>query len=368
MHIAIDGRSIENKVGGVKFYTTSLVKGLHEHGHDVILFSHTPLEIKDIKNIVVPRTFGPFKIKGLAERYIFPLLAIHKGCDILHYPADIGRPGLKSCPPVLTVHDIYCFSIPHIFPEKERINLQKNIRLSVNKCIRIITPSLQTKKDIESHLNLSHNKIEVVPLAPDSIFKPLENFSSFNKTLPEMFILCVGGKNNRPHKNIHVVVEAMAHKIFRKKLSDLHLIIVGHESEYLKYVKNLANKLGVEKQIHFTRVVDKHTLLYLYNKSMALVFPSLYEGFGLPILEAMACGTPVITSNFGAMKEVAGDAAILINPENPEEIGAAIVNILTNPSYRESLKEGSLARASNFTWSKVIDKTVKFYESVSAGN
>ena len=287
--------------------------------------------------------------------------------DLVHYTSfDVffkTIPFIKRHPSVVTVHDL----IPIMFPKHFPAGVRGRIKWSINKQVlknatnAIITDSDSSKNDIVKQLKISNKKVNTIPLASADHFKQILNGDKLLKkyNLPERFVLYVG--DSTWNKNLPNIARSIIK-------ADFPLVIVGkvfkttlnynswnkdfHEFEKLTAESKLFIKLGF---------VDSHELIALYNQATALLMPSLYEGFGLPVLEAMSCGCPVITSKCGSLPEVAGDAAIFVDPKNVDEIAKEIRNVVNNQDLRKKLTMKGLKNAKKFSWEKTAHETIKVY-------
>lgn len=370
MRIGMDARILHGRLGGVTTYIRCLADAFVALGHEVLMISNHPLPEYDTnpRTLVCRKRLGPLKFRRLWEKALLPLTARRMGIDVLQFACDPVPPGLKTCPHVAIIHDLYAFSMPDLYDPKQGERLRWQFAESGRKSDAVITGSETSKSDIIRFLGVPTDKITVIPLAPRADVGRINDAEMLEETkrrmgLPERFVLCVGGKNNKFHKNTHCVVEAMA-LLTDGTAGDLGLVFVGRESEYLAGARQIAEKTGVACRAQFAGLVDPQTLCHLYNLATVFAFPSLYEGFGLPILEAMTCGTPVITTNYGAMKEVAGNAAILIDPNDPASIADAISRLATDPQCHREYSDRGLARSSLFTWRNTAEMTLEVFRQV----
>ena len=275
---------------------------------------------------------------------------------------------LKLYPRIITVHDI----IHYVFPETKihyflsKHVLYRGLRTCTNTFF--ITISNFTKRDLIKYFKIPEDKVKVIYLGVDhEIYKPLP-YNEINKikqkyNLTSPFILYVG--SDHPRKNISTLVKSI-YKLKKKyKLDNVKLVKVGAERHrYRKHIINLIKGLNLEKNIIFIDNVPEKDLAGLYNAADLFVYPSLYEGFGLPPLEAMACGTPVITSTTTSLPEVVGNAGIMIDPYDVDGLAKAMYEVLTNDGLREELRKKGLKRAKLFSWRKTAKETLKVYEEV----
>lgn len=308
----------------------------------------------------------------------FPQLVKRQSADIFHIiePAEAHIIyWLKNIrkPTIVTCHDLANFYYAD--------NLKNSVRLPfISKAVwvnavkgmcqadHVISVSSMTAKDTTKILGIPPKNISVIPNAVDSQYRqmPKHEVTYLRKKYaisPEKFcILNVG--SSHPRKNISNILEA----VYKLTCNDfpIHFLKVG--SDFTLEQKEYISKHGLSNYISFINKPDKQSLVEIYNLADALVAPSLHEGFGITILEAMACGTPVITSNTSAMPEVAGDAAILVNPQDIQAIKAAIYHLYSDTAYYQKLIQKGLERAELFTWEKSAEKIANVYEAAVASN
>jgi alpha-1,3-rhamnosyl/mannosyltransferase len=234
------------------------------------------------------------------------------------------------------------------------------VSLAARTSVRVIVPSAATRADLVSLLHVPGEKITVVPLAVDTRFAPQATTEiarvRAKYSLPEKYILSVA--INKPHKNLATLIDAW------RALSDSECALIIAGAWDARYV--LRSMPGENRQlgIRFLHNLPDDDLPALYAGAAVFVFPSLYEGFGLPPLEAMACGAPVVCSNAASLPEVAGDAALLVNPRDAGEIVAALRRILSDVSLREQLRGKSLVRAAQFSWARAARETLRVYQDI----
>ena len=294
--------------------------------------------------------------------------ALRKRDDVIfHFPNQhLGRYAFfLNKPFIITVHDIIRYfdlkgyglyiQQPNF---RDRIYLELDYR-GIRKALKIIAVSNTTKNDLVKYLRVPERNIAVVYEGVDHrVFRPIEH-----RPLNDPYILFVGSE--QPRKNLRGLLRAFA-ILKRRGLRGLKLIKVGSpgneafRAETLRIVKIL----GLESDVIFTGYVPESDLPYYYSGASCFVFPSLYEGFGLPVLEAMACGCPVIVSKIPSLMEVAGDAALKVDPLNAEELADALHEVLTNKELKEELRARGLNRAKMFSWEKTAEETLKVYREV----
>lgn len=282
--------------------------------------------------------------------------------DIFHLPhQQFARySNFINKPCVITVHDLslQCTTLFKV-SNRMKIYLKFDI-LGIKKAKHIFADSESTKNDLVSKLKINPDKISVVYLGVDqNIYNPKKTvFVNFN------YILYVGSE--QPRKNLSSLLKAFRIIKQNENFKDLKLIKIGNpglETDR-KTILKLINELNLQNDVVFTGFVPEAELPKYYSNAACFVLPSLYEGFGLPLLEAMACGCPVVASNVTSIPEVAGDAGLLVNPLNVKEIANAIEQILSDDSLREKLIDNGLTQSNKFSWDKTASETAKVYESL----
>ena len=297
---------------------------------------------------------------SLIETYQLSKL-IRNQDDIVHLPnQNFARCALFIKNPfIVTVHDVIrtCFSF-----DKETITENILLKLDI-RCIKqashIIAVSQHTKTDLIKYLKITADKIKVIYNGIDhGIFKPYNT-----KVRDKPYILYVGSE--RPRKNLGRLIEAFA--ILRKDFPELRLVKVGTSgrSEQYRYatMKKL-DSLGITEDVTFVDYISELELAYYYSSATLLAYPSLYEGFGLPPLEAMACGCPVVTSDNSSLPEVVGEAGIMVNPYDTDSLAQAMREVLTNSKLRDGMVSKGLEQAKKFSWERAAMETQEVYEKI----
>lgn len=297
-------------------------------------------------------------VRVLWEQFVQPW-ALHRiGADLVHGPAFVG-PLLAPCPVVITVHDLSFIRFPTLFRPANRLYLTVLTRLSARRARRLIAVSAHTGAEITRLLGIAPERIDVVSHGVDPAFRPLpaEEVAVFRQRrgLPERFVLCVG--TLEPRKNQTRLVEAFA----RIHDSQVKLVLVGGKGWFYDELFARVEALGLSGEVIFPGYVMNDELPLWYNAAMVLAYPSLYEGFGLPVLEAQACGTPVLISNVSSLSEAAGDAALMVDSCDVEALAAGLNRLLTDEVLRHELRERGLAHASRFTWLHTAQETARVY-------
>ena len=258
-------------------------------------------------------------------------------------------PPLYRGPAVVTVHDLSFESEPGLMGTRDRFMFRTFVPRSVRRANRVLTVSERTKRDLVERYGVPEQKIIVTPNGVDPIFRPNGNAAD-----GPPYALFVGGI--QPRKDPLTAIEALA-----LVDGDLRLVIVGDEKRGGDEVRSAVQRLGLESRVELIGYVEHEGLASLYRGAACLVFPSRYEGFGLPVLEAMASGTPVVATTAGAVPEVAGDAAILVEPGNPPALAEGVRQAL---AHRERLVAAGLVRARQFTWAETARRTLAVYREL----
>jgi len=296
------------------------------------------------------------------------------GCDLVHVPHLFWIPRGLGCPYVITVHDL----LEHMYSSRDASSLRRNLhfyltRRVLRRAARVIAVSQFTKNEIEKLLAIPDDRIEVVYNAIDERFLHGHATEADRELIAQRylvnypFILYAGAI--RPHKNVVRIIEAFsALKSELQKqqvMPDLKLIIIGDDLSSHPRLRRTVVRSGVQNDVRFLGFVPIDVLRIFYDVAKVFVFPSLYEGFGLPPLEAMAHGTPVVTSNTSSLPEVAGNAGLLVNPENVFEIRRGLQRALLDPALRAQMKQRGYEQAQRFSWLSSVSRILEIYREVS---
>ena len=309
----------------------------------------------------------------ISRRYLTPqtsadlLRKLEDGDGIVHFPSQhFARFGLSLDRPfVVTVHDLarLCFPFAAETPE-EKLGLKLDT-LGIQRAEHLIAVSECTKTDLMDYLDVPSHKVSVIHNGIERrVFHPVEA-----KPFDFPYLLYVG--TERPRKNLRTLLEALAAlKETAEGSRDLRLVKVGsagRTEEFREATVAEIDRLGLDGDVVFTEDATDDELAAYYSGAEALILPSLYEGFGLPLVEAMACGCPVIAANGSALPEVAGDAALFFEPRDPAGLTRRIRELLTSPSLSDEMTCRGLARAERFSWDRAADETLQVYRSIEAG-
>jgi glycosyltransferase involved in cell wall biosynthesis len=284
--------------------------------------------------------------------------------DLLHAMAFVS-PLISPCPTVVTVLDLGFLHYPEAIKRGKRLYLQWMTRLSVRRAQRVIAISENTRRDIIEHYRVAAERVETVYCGVDQRFQPLpaRDVAAFrqHKGLPERYILFLG--TIEPRKNVTSLLSAYAQLVedAPSETSDLALVIAGAKGWFYRDVFAQVEALGLTQRVYFPGYVSEAEKPMWYNAATCFCFPSLYEGFGLPPLEAMACGVPVITSNTSSLPEVAGDAAQMVPPLDVDALSTALHELIARPSLRAERAQRGRRQAQRFSWAQAARQTVQIY-------
>lgn len=373
MHICIDARiSRGSWFTGVGKYTINLVDQL------------ACLAPRNIYTILVHPAAGPVPVKEPERFKIVPLgvsvgsIKQHlwmprwvksQGVDVILHTHPISAMLAQPCASVTVILDVYPLRFPEYYGPAARLAYKFLVPQAVRRNDRSIAISQCTKQDAVSFLSVAAEKVDVVHLAASEIFRPIPKGASLNKVLRKYgvdrpYVLYHG--NKRPHKNVVGLLQSFR-QLKRRSALPHRLVITGqenpkeHEFDF-SALRRVVGELGIEGEVHFTGLVSEENLPHIYSGAALLAIPSYYEGFGLPALEAMACGTPIVVSNRGALPEVVAEAGLLVDPYDTEALSHAIQLVLEDESLRLQLSSKALERAKTFSWQKTAEQTLRILE------
>lgn len=378
LHIVIDARRIRDF--GIGTYIRSLVRALSaiDSNNRYTLVSG-PEDVRDLSGL--PDNFRTL-IYGRADEshldnVLFPMYLRSLSPDLVHVPLN-RVPFLMVQPYVVTVHDLANLLFEWEEYSKLRIQLRRyRLKRGLARASRVIAVSEATRRDVAQLAGVPANRLRLVYNAPDPQFFQVDGAGAAEARgrvmeryqIQSPFLLYAG--NIRRHKNIPRLVEAFA--VVREQLAghpvycNLRLVIIGDNISQYPAVRQAVIRSRSEHVVRFLGFVPFETLRFFYQSATAFVFPSRYEGFGLPPIEAMASGTPVVTSNVSSLPEVVGDAAILVNPENVFDIVRGIRDVLLDDALRATLISKGREQAARFSWSRTARQVLEIYQEAAAG-
>jgi glycosyltransferase involved in cell wall biosynthesis len=302
-------------------------------------------------------------VRILWEQLSAPLAALSQEMGLLHAPVNVV-PLLSRTPTIVTIHDLAFLEYPEQYPGFQRRYLAAMTRASTRRAAKVITVSTFTGADVAERLDVPESKIVAIPNGVDEAFYPragTDDLTRFRveQRLPDQFLLFVG--TLQPRKNLIGLLRAYAILPNEERIP---LYAVGGAGWMYADIFAEVERLGIGDDVWFPGYAASEMLPLWYSAATAFIYPSFYEGFGLPVLEAMACGTPVVTSDRTSLPEVVGDAGLLVDPDNPEDISDAIRALLTDDTRRELLAQRGLEQAQRFTWQRTARETVAVYRDV----
>lgn len=296
------------------------------------------------------------------EQFYAPWLLSRNGASLFHGTLNVA-PFFAPVPTVITIHDLAFIRFPYTFRAYNRTYLDLATRLSARRAARILAVSENTKREVVGLLGVPAERVVVTHDAARAHFRPpdpsaLADFRA-RRGLPEQFVLYVG--TLEPRKNLVTLLEAYSRVI---RSCQVPLLVGGGKGWLYSEVFRRLDELGLRERVNFVGYLEEEELPLWYAAATMFVFPSIYEGFGMPPLEAMSCGTPVVTSNSSSLPEVVGDAGITVPPTDADALAGAIVRLLRDASLREELRERGLRRAAAFSWRATAERTLAVYEEV----
>ncbi len=317
----------------------------------------------------VPCADTPF---ALAQQWRIPRQLARLRTDVYH-SLYFGMPFLPGRPTVWTCHDLIPLVVPGVMDPARRFAYLALHRLAARAARRIVADSAATRADLARFVGVPEERITVVPLGIDERFRSVPGGEDgagvaraaalVGVALPERYLLHVG--INKPHKNLVRLVRAVARAQAAAPARDLTLVIAGPWDPRYPEARAAVRDAGIESRVRFLGPIADEALPALYAGALAFVFPSLYEGFGLPVLEALAAGAPTITSRRSSLPEVAGDAALLVDPEDELALADAIGRLADDAGLRAELRARGRRRAAEFTWERVADAMIEIYRAVA---
>ncbi|MEW6696499.1 MAG: glycosyltransferase family 4 protein [Bacillota bacterium] len=361
MNIIIEGSNLSNIKAGIGNYTYNLLNYLLKIQEDI---NSTVLLRPDIKQLNLGERIQTIKAKGVYTKYLpYDAENLSGKYDLLHEPSYIPR--IFRGKTVATVCDMSYRLFPQYHPRR-RVALFRLFEHRMCRANKIITISQNSKKEIIELLGIPEEKIAVTYLGASAEFKPMMIYKEQIRllrakyNLPETFILYVG--TIEPRKNLERLIGAFSVMKQQGVYKDVKLVLAGGKGWLYEQVFKSVQENRLEEEVLFTGYVQEDDLPALYNMAMIFVYPSIYEGFGLPPLEAMSCGIPVVSTNTSSIPEVVADAGILVNPYDIVELSEVMKKLLDSKTLRDELSKKGLARATTFSWAKCAQETFQIYK------
>jgi len=366
MRFSVDAHAIGQHLTGNETYIRNLLSGFEVLDREAEFVAYVAREegLAGVPERFEKKRVSPNPFVRLG--YDLPRRVAQDRPSLLH--VQYTAPLVCSAPVVVSVHDVSFLEHPEYFTRFRATQLRVTVRRTVKAAARVLTPSEFSKQRILDAYRLSDDKVVVVPYGVSSVFRPVAREAaqrSMRTSLPPVpFILTVS--DLQPRKNHLGLIAAFEDLIGAHPRLPHHLLMVGKEETWFApAVRAAAKKSRVADRIHFTGFVDDEELRRLYGACDLFVYPSFYEGFGLPILEAMACGRAVACSSASAMPEVADSAALLFDPSSRQQLVFAMRDLLLNPELRQRMERLGVQRAAMFSWSSSAAKTLEAYYAVA---
>src|SRR5262245_21101961 len=371
MRIAFDGTTLRPARTGVGYYTEHLLHHLVKAGADdeIIVVSNRPVDTTSPLPPSVRVVASPSRVPRLVwMQLIAPRLLRRLRVDVAHFTNGMV-PLAISVPTVVTIHDMSLTMFPKYHPPRRVLLNRPLVDMAARRADAIITVSESAKRDIVRLYGSQAERIHVVHEAAAPSFRRVHDASLLNRVrqryeLADRFILYVG--TIEPRKNLPKLIEGFARKRKNGELPH-QLVCAGPYGWLSRDIEDLIDRLDIEDAVRFTGYVPFDDLAALYTLAEMFVFPSLYEGFGLPVIEAMACGTPVVTGHVAALAEVGGGAVEQVARLDAESLGQAMLRLADDPERRDRLATLGLQRAQMFSWERAARETLKVYRETVTG-
>ncbi len=366
--IGIDAHAVGSRLGGNESYVRGLLRGIaavdSETPYELFFLRSRAAEAEGIDRPNFRKHFLSPEHPIVRIPWVFPRALRRAECSLVH--VQFIAPPRPPCPVVVSIHDVAYVRHPEFFTRYERAYLTRLVPRTAERAAAILTLSECSKKELIEVYRLPEERITVIPPAPEPRFRPLDRAAAAAHvaerfSVREPYLLFVG--NLQPRKNLQGLLEAF--RILRvEKRVEHRLVVVGKRTALSGELLARASDPAIRDAITFTGYVDDDDLVKLMNAADLFVYPSYYEGFGLPVIEAMACGTPVLTSQRSALPEISGGAAALVEPSFHDQIAESILVLLRDPILRPRLRAAGLKRAAQFTWENAARETVAVYRRV----
>lgn len=368
MRIAIDAHSVGTGLAGNETYSANLIEALAE------LDTTNSYTLYVTKREAVARFSARWP--HVAVRRTLPhsplvRVPLTLGAELRRHPVDLlhvqyTAPPFAPCPVVATIHDLSFEHLPETFKRRSRMQLRLTVRRTARRAAQIIAPSEHTRRDLVATYGIAPERVSLIPLAAGARFAPVTDEGELRRVrgrygIAEDYILALG--SIQPRKNLARLVRAYADLRRARPQAKLPQLVIAGKRAWL-YAETLRaiSESGAQDKIILTGYVPEADLPALYSGARCFVYPSLFEGFGLPPLEAMACGTPVIAGDRTSLPEVVGDAGLLVNPFDEAALARSIARLLDDDGLRAALRAQGLERARRFSWRRTAQLTLAAYE------
>jgi glycosyltransferase involved in cell wall biosynthesis len=370
MRIVMDVRTIGDHFPGIGRYTYQLARAIagQTNRNELVLVSN-PESTNTRFNLggltaepdvrMVATSASPFTLR---EQVLYPRELQKLNPSAIHFPYMV-MPYAAPRPIVLTIHDIIPVIFPNFFSLRQRFFYRLSLWMALRAAATVICVSEATRADLISYCGIDPSRLIVIHEGIEKTFRPCASKEieevRHDYALPPEYFLYLG--SNKPHKNLPALIRAYA-----QSSTELPLVVAGSEDPRFRQPRLLLDLHGLKDRVFFLGAVREPQLPALYSGARAFVFPSLYEGFGMPPLEAMACGVPVACSDIPSLRETVGDAALFFDPRNGDSITTAIERILTDQSLRANLRTAGLRRSAELSWDAAARRTLEIFTRVAA--
>lgn len=362
MRVAVDAHMVGEHESGNETYVVNLLRALAEDpaGNTYQVLTPHPDRLRAILALPTSATIVRVRpaVSVLRIPFGIPNAVRQHRSQVLH--VTYVAPPVVSCPTVVSVHDLSYLAYPQSVSPRTRVILTVLVRASVRRAARVIAISAFTRKDLVTRYGIAEDKIAVIHLAAGPAFQVLDDARSqrLPEGVSEPYVLAVG--NLEPRKNLARLIEAFA-AVAREPGVTTKLVLVGKSKGQADSLARLVGQHGLRERVVFTGFVEEDQLVLLYNRAALFIYPSLYEGFGFPPLEAMACGCPVVASNVTAIPEVLGDAALLVDPMSVSAMAEAMRDVLRRDELARDLRARGLRQAARYSWARAAQQTREVY-------
>jgi glycosyltransferase involved in cell wall biosynthesis len=373
LRIAIDAHSVGAKLAGNESYATNLVEALAQIDsvNEYTLYVTTAEASERFD-----QRWPNFKVRRTLPHTPLIRIPLTLTAELRKHPVDVlhvqfTAPPFTPCPVVVSIHDLSFEHLPQTFNRRSRTQLRLTVRHTARRATRILTLSEHTRRDIIETYGVSSERVTAIPLAAPAHFGPVNNEKELQRVrhiygIDGDYILCVS--SIQPRKNLPRLVRAFASLRNKRRAGTLpKLVLVGKCAWLYDETLRALQETGMEDSVILTGYVPQSDLPALYSGAVCFVYPSYFEGFGLPPLEAMKCGAPTIVGNNTSLPEVVGDAGLLIDPFDVSAIAAAIERLIDDSDFRNQLAVKGLARACMFDWHETARQTLDIYKQVVGG-
>jgi glycosyltransferase involved in cell wall biosynthesis len=371
LHIAIDAHSVGTGLGGNESYATHLIEALAEIDgvNSYTLYVTRREAVERFTN-----RWPNFQVRATLPHTPFIRIPLTLGAELRKNPVDVlhvqfTAPPLAPCPVVVSIHDLSFEHLPETFKWRSRTQLRLTVRRSARQAAQVLALSEYARSDIINTYGISPDKVTAIPLAAPAHFAPVTDDREFQRVrqtygIQSDYILSVG--SIQPRKNLNRLIAAYSSLRRARPEGKLpQIVLVGKCAWLYDETLRTIKELGLSNSVVLTGYVPETDLPALYSGALCFVYPSYFEGFGLPPLEAMKCGTPVIVGNKTSLPEVVGEAGVLVDPFDVDDIASAIASVIGDSNFRSQLRAKGLERSRLFDWRETARQTLAIYRKAA---